>query len=122
MSKKYIIISTIICLSCVLGESSAIVLPDNSNNNVMNASSSTDSSAPKKQNYFFYPGMDSPGNDIMARGDLIGNVLMLQFICNNAPNCAGFNTNGWLKFTIRPKTEWVVFSNAPKDGLYVKTP
>ncbi len=70
--------------------------------------------------YVFYPGMDSGGNDITQRIDLIGNVDKLKEDCNRLPNCMGFNTSGWLKSVIRPNNQWWRFSDNPNDGLYVK--
>jgi hypothetical protein len=75
---------------------------------------------PPSTNYTFYPGMDSGGNDITQRTDLIGNVDKLKEECNRLPNCMGFNTSGWLKSVIVPNNQWSRFSDNPNDGLYVK--
>jgi len=37
-------------------------------------------------------------------------------ICNSDPNCKGFNTDGWFKFNMRPKSQW---KNISSD-MYVK--
>lgn len=70
-----------------------------------------------QKEYVFYPGMDSGGYDIMQNPNLSVNQLMSE--CNAADNCKGFNTNGWLKNTIRPYEDWSKWSTDPAKGFYI---
>ena len=70
--------------------------------------------------YNFYQGLDSGGGDITQRGDLANNVPGLQYACNNAAGCKGFNTNGWIKNTISPQSQWTNWTSEPSKGFYLK--
>ncbi|KAL6074088.1 N-acetylglucosaminidase, alpha [Balamuthia mandrillaris] len=48
-------------------------------------------------------GRDAPGNDMFANVPAWTKDLgQLAFLCNLDPACAGFNTNGWLKYSVSP--------------------
>ena len=66
----------------------------------------------------FYPMMDSHGNDI--KWSNAGNVKAFANECNADPNCSGFNSNGWLKHTVRRQSEWLKWTNNTTKGFYVK--
>jgi len=68
--------------------------------------------------YQFEPMMDSGLNDIRQEKDK--NVLELKRICSSTQSCKGFNTNGWLKHTIKPRGEWSKWTTNPTKGLYIK--
>ena len=65
----------------------------------------------------FFPLKDSSGNDI---GNRTGGVEVLAKLCSSDPNCRGFNSNGWLKHTIRNQSQWSTWTSDPTKGLYVK--
>jgi hypothetical protein len=75
--------------------------------------------APAGRTYTFYQGKDSNGNDIKRAAALADNVPGLKQACDALPNCAGFNTNAWLKHTILPKQQWYTWTQDPAKGLYV---
>ena len=69
----------------------------------------------------FHPMMDSWDNDIQQIDfDYINRHEKLAESCLNDPKCKGFNSNGWMKHTIRPKSEWTQWTTSPNLGLYVK--
>lgn len=65
----------------------------------------------------FFPFKDSSGNDI---GNRTGGVEVLAKLCDSDPNCRGFNSNGWLKHTIRNQSQWSTWTSDPTKGFYVK--
>ena len=67
----------------------------------------------------FVPGMDSSGHDIgqLGRGMSIEEMKALAAA---RPDCVGFNSNGWFKHTLRPRTEWSRWTDDPNKGLYVR--
>ena len=69
-------------------------------------------------NYVFFQGLDSGGNDIGNQTPQ--NVPALIAACNSNPTCKGFNTNGWIKHTIKPQAEWGRWSSDPSQGSYFK--
>ena len=70
-------------------------------------------------NYIFTQGMDSGGNDIRRSGNA-DNVNELKKECDADPNCAGFNTNGFLKNKLNPVNTWSKWTDDPNKGFYVK--
>lgn len=64
----------------------------------------------------FYPGLDSPGNDIDSVWEKPIKDLMV--LAGNNPNCVGFNSLGFLKHTIE-KLQPLSNSNSETDGLYI---
>lgn len=72
---------------------------------------------PVARTYYYYPGMDSPGNDIENSG-LNDNVAALKSRCDALPSCKGFNTNAWMKHTILPQNKWVKWTDDPNKGSY----
>jgi hypothetical protein len=73
---------------------------------------------PPPPTYTFTKFMDSGRNDI--RWDQNKSLEQLKDACNSLSNCRGFNTNGWLKHTIKPQNEWINWTSDPTKGLYVK--
>ncbi|MGE0702631.1 MAG: glycosyltransferase family 32 protein, partial [Vicinamibacterales bacterium] len=53
--------------------------------------------------YVFHPGVDSPGFDLAHAGRDIPQVAAL---CDQQMAAVGFNTDGFLKSYIRPRTDW----------------
>lgn len=74
----------------------------------------------RKHHYMFIQGMDSGGNDIKNMAELKNKVNALKAECDALSNCAGFNTNAWLKHTIKPSNQWRRWTNDPAKGMYVK--
>lgn len=52
--------------------------------------------------YMTLPNQDHPGDDILYRPDLAGNIQGLQQLCNETPECIGFNSGGYLKNSVSP--------------------
>lgn len=75
---------------------------------------------PNAPNYSFCQGEDSGGNDIGNQSTLYDNVPGLVSYCDSLPNCAGFNTNAWVKSSILPQAQWSKWTTDPSKGLYVK--
>lgn len=74
---------------------------------------------PSTRPYNFYQGKDSTEGDISQVEDLKDNIDALKLLCDDTPNCIGFNTKAWLKHTIKPQEEWKVWTTDPKKGIYV---
>lgn len=55
-----------------------------------------------QQVYLALPGQDHLGDDILYRPDLAGNIQGLQQLCNDTPECVGFNSGGYLKNNVSP--------------------
>lgn len=72
---------------------------------------------PQPDPYTFHPGKDSQGGDLIHKGG--ASIPELEDWCNDHPNCAGFNSNGWIKGTIGPEDSWASYP-PPYGGLYVK--
>jgi len=66
--------------------------------------------------YVFFPYADSNGNDIVK----VETVPEAFDACSSDPECKGFNSNGFVKHTIKPKTNWVTWTKDPFLGMYVK--
>jgi len=67
--------------------------------------------------YVFYQGKDSGGNDI---GNFPGTPKEIMIKCNSEAKCKGFNTNGWVKHTILPKSQWSTWTQDPAKGTYLR--
>ncbi len=74
--------------------------------------------SPPKYKYKYYPMMNSPGNNI--RQNIFGDIDTLKKTCDSLPNCAGYNTDGYLKYNIEPKSQWNRWGTDPARGLYTK--
>lgn len=79
---------------------------------------STPSGATAVRTYYFYPGMDSNLGDIENAQGMADNVPALKARCDALPNCQGFNTNAWMKSTIKPRAQWNQWTSDPNKGLY----
>ncbi len=71
----------------------------------------------RKEYFDFYPKMDSGGNDI---GRISGGVGVYAEECYKDPACKGFNSNGWMKFRVKERSQWSQWTNDPSLGFYVK--
>lgn len=70
------------------------------------------------EGYKFYSGMDSMGYDIENVGR---NISKLVSECNKNAKAVGFNTDGFLKYYIKPKVKWTKIDNKNgNEGLYIK--
>lgn len=66
----------------------------------------------------FHPGLDSRGYDLGAAGR---DVPRLARLAQADPTVQGFNTDGFLKFRLRPRRAWVTIPDAAgAEGLYVR--
>jgi hypothetical protein len=69
--------------------------------------------------FTFYPGLDSPGNDIANVGRVIPEAAKA---CLETPGAVAFNTDGMVKDRLLPPNEWLPMGNgATNEGLYVRT-
>lgn len=71
--------------------------------------------------YVFHQGKDSPNGNIGNQADLVDNVTGLSKYCDSMPNCVGFNTNGWVKSSLKPEAEWTRWTEDKSKGLFVKS-
>jgi mannosyltransferase OCH1-like enzyme len=70
------------------------------------------------EGYTFFPSADSPGYDIRNAGRDIERVAAE---CSREYKALGFNTDGFVKYYIRPRFEWVKVDNRNgNEGLYIK--
>jgi mannosyltransferase OCH1-like enzyme len=68
--------------------------------------------------YRFFPGKDSPGHDV---GNMGRNVKKLAEECHRNAEAVAFNTDGFIKHTLRPPEDWSEVPNeGGNQGLYVK--
>ena len=67
--------------------------------------------------YEFIQGMDSGGNDIAYQ---TGTPEQLKAWCSANPQCKGYNSNGWMKHTIKPRSQWYRYTDNPAQGFFVK--
>jgi inositol phosphorylceramide mannosyltransferase catalytic subunit len=66
----------------------------------------------------FHPGLDSRGYDLGAAGR---DVPRLARLARADPTIQGFNTDGFLKYRLRPRRAWVTMPEAGgAEGLYVR--
>ena len=71
------------------------------------------------QKYHFYPAIDSPGGDINKM--IAADIEEMATICNNNPDAVAFNSNGWLKSSIKPKLEeWDLHDIKSTYGTWIK--
>lgn len=74
--------------------------------------------------YSFHQGLDSGGGDIGNQGALANKPEELKAWCTAEPRCKGFNTNAWMKHTIKPQSQWTRWAaNTPANaakGFYLK--
>ena len=71
------------------------------------------------EGYTFYNNKDSGGNDMNYLPNR--SIEQLKEICDSDPNCAGFNTLGFMKSKINSEAEFInVNTKSYNAGLYVK--
>ena len=69
--------------------------------------------------YYYYPGLDSSHGDIEMM--LTSDIKDMSEICNENPHAIGFNSNGWLKSSIKSNLrDWDLHDIAQFQGTYVK--
>lgn len=73
--------------------------------------------APKTQ-WMFYQGLDSGDNDIHGI-PFPGTLASIKQKCLDTPSCLGFNDNGWIKYSIRPKSQWYGWTGNPAQGFRI---
>jgi len=72
----------------------------------------------KLTGYRFYQGWDSHGFDLVNGGR---DVEKLARRCEETEDAAGFNTDGFVKYRLRPKMAWSRIPGAAwNEGLYVR--
>jgi hypothetical protein len=69
------------------------------------------------EDYEFTPFMDSDGGDFEQ---VEGNLGDIATRCSVIPSCLGFNTNGLLKNTLMPQSEWSRWTDDSSKGFYEK--
>jgi hypothetical protein len=102
----------------------ALLKKDSSGGNCPTDPVSTTNAAPETEgvSYTFHQGMDSGGYDMSHQGGLANNIPGLKAWCTEREACKGFNTNGWMKNTIRPQSQWYQWEKTgdPNKGMFVK--
>ncbi len=73
--------------------------------------------APKT--FTYYAGKDSNGGDMIYFPDLANNVPALKSWCVANPNCKGFNTNGFMKSTIKTPAYLTPWPIDTTKGVYL---
>ncbi len=69
--------------------------------------------------FVFFPGVDSLGYDL---GNAGRDITMTARRCQDDGRAVGFNTDGFLKHYVRPRSQWTPIGNAqPNEGLYIKS-
>ena len=81
------------------------------------SSGSDGSSGSIVDKFDFRPFLDSSGNDIKRAS---GNINAIASECFSNPRCAGFNSNGWMKHTLRDQSQWSRWTDDSTKGFYVK--
>jgi hypothetical protein len=85
---------------------------------VVDKDATTSSNVPQYVGWTFFPNLDSDGGDLFQssiRGDQLAEYAMCW------PTVIAFNTNGWLKTSLKPKSSWSAFGgSSPTQGLYVR--
>ena len=71
--------------------------------------------------FHFYQGKDSGGGDIVTT-PFPGSLFSIADTCWEDPECKGFNSNGWLKGTIKNVDLWYNWTDVPTKGLFLKDP
>ena len=72
------------------------------------------------ESYKFTPFLDSPGNNISQYTNSADPELIAK-ACDAAPDCVGFNSNGWLKREpLKPLSAWTSWTTNPAKGFYHK--
>jgi len=71
--------------------------------------------------YKYHSNKNSLGRNIYQYNQYKNNVDQLKKKCNMIERCKGFNTNGWLKYSLKPKERWTNWGgNNTSRGFYVK--
>lgn len=71
--------------------------------------------------YVFYPRCDSVFGDLVHRPELADNVPGLIAAMNDHTDAAGFNTEGWIKRSVKvPPSQTPAALDKPTRGLYVR--
>jgi hypothetical protein len=73
--------------------------------------------APQFAGWTFFPNLDSDGGDVANVSNLTEEQLMVIAISN--PEVVAFNTNGYMKRTLQPRSSWVSWGSA-KQGMYAR--
>lgn len=69
--------------------------------------------------FTFYQGKDSSSNDIERYWFTGITINHMAARCNALSNCVGFNTNGWMKHTLKDPSLWRHWTNDSSKGMYV---
>jgi len=70
-------------------------------------------------NYQFTARKSSSGNDITQLSQNAGVENYAKW-CNQRADCKGFNSNGWMKRSIKPVNQWSTVYNESWKGFYLK--
>lgn len=73
------------------------------------------------RSYNFFPGVDSPGSDLLQISGAINQLPALIQETEGRDNASGFNTNGWIKTKLTiPPTEKPSSFTLPTQGTYAR--
>ena len=73
-----------------------------------------------EDNYLKYPKLDSRGYNKRQVIYKYDKIEKLKKDCDELPDCAGFNTAGWLKYDIRSPKNFKAWTYDPNNILYCK--
>ncbi|CAH1777556.1 unnamed protein product, partial [Owenia fusiformis] len=72
------------------------------------------------RSYIYLQGVDSPDGDFIYLPKLRGNLKGLKTHCDRSDTCLAFNSRGYLKNKLSPKTSWMKgMYETPDDGLFI---
>lgn len=69
------------------------------------------------EGFRFFPGLDSNGHDI---GNVGRDVPLAARRCRAMPEAVAFNTDGFVKRALRPRSAWLTYGDPTEQGLYVR--
>ena len=77
---------------------------------------------PSRGKYLFYQGKDSSGGDMVRASNASNKIPELSMACLLNPMCKGFNSNAWLKQSVKSPSRFSTVSSftLPHQGVYIK--
>lgn len=110
--------------TCMLGKLAVpVAAKSQSQKNTANLRGLAATSCPSFAGYVFWPGYDSPQNDIGRYDPASVTLASMISSCSANANCKGLTTSGYYKSYIKPLRSWSTWTTTlPCQGLYIKTP
>eukprot|EP00873_Tetraselmis_striata_P009794 jgi/Tetstr1/430058/TSEL_019918.t1 len=70
--------------------------------------------------YQYFKGQDFDGEDLAHEAALEDNLPALARKCQQMPECQAFNSQGWLKRSLKPYRSWYTWTHLDNKGIFVK--